>query len=129
MITCKKCGLLKTNCTCKTTNKRDEIARCPRCSVMTRSKYLKRYGTEEICSDCMTIAQYHPSDREYYKTLANKYQLKLYDIQTHIDAANKLNQTIDDYLAKLPKTADEFWQYFKNTVNAAMAETIIKGAI
>ncbi len=126
--TCKNCGMLKKDCVCAT-NKRDEVARCPRCSTMTRSKYLKSYAGQELCSNCMTIAQYEPTDREYYKTLANQYQLKLFDIGTHVDAANKLNQPIEDYLEKLPKTPEEFREYFKGSANAGIAETILKRAV
>ena len=105
----------------KEAGKRDEITRCPRCSVMTRAKYLKSYGHEEICSDCLTITQYPPADREYYRVLANKYRLKLYDIGTHVLAANVKNMAIEQYLETLPRTREQFREYWKDTQHEGMA--------
>jgi hypothetical protein len=54
-----------------------------------------------------------PDDREYYRTLAQRFRFRLVDIPTHVAAANQLNQPIEEYLATLPRNRQEFIDYFK----------------
>jgi hypothetical protein len=72
------------------------------------------YLIEGQCHDCWTVAQMPPDDREYYRTLASQYRFKLVDIPTHVMAANRLNQSIEEYLATLPRSRKEFKAYFKD---------------
>jgi len=58
------------------------------------------------------------------RTLANKYQLKLFDIPLHIQAASKINMPIDDYLSRIPRTSKEFLSYFRGTSMAEFAQQL-----
>ncbi len=126
---CKKCGLLPKDCKCdsrKGANSREEIVRCNRCSAMTQNKYLKSYGSEEICGNCLEVAAIPLDEIEYYKGLANKYGFKLYHIKTHLRAANFLNKDIGSYLAEMPRTHEAYTDYFKGTENEELARSMVK---
>ncbi len=107
-------------------SRREEIVRCPHCSVMTRYKYMKAHGSGEICGNCLEVASIPLDEIEYYKGLANKYGFRLYDIRTHIRAANFLNQDIGSYLAEMPRTHEAYTDYFKGTENEELARSMVK---
>jgi len=123
--TCKKCGFLERDCICKEA-KREEIVICPRCNTKTRHKYMKACENTEVCSNCLVIAGIALEDIEYYTMLSEKYGLKLYDIGTHIQAANHLSQSIESYLASLPKTQEEFIAYFKGKKAETLARSMVE---
>ena len=118
MNLCKNCGMLHKDCTCrkKEKEKRAPTTNCGKCNAIHRTCYLKSYQGQEICNTCWTIAQIPPADREYQRTLANQFNLKLQDIATHIEAANIKNMTIEDYLRSLPRTREQFVEYFKQGI-------------
>ena len=83
---------------------------CKTCNVIHREDYL----IQGNCHDCHTVSQMAPDDREYYRTLASQYRFKLVDIPTHVMAANRLNQPIEEYLESLPRNRQQFVDYFKD---------------
>jgi hypothetical protein len=106
-MSCKKCGFVK--CRCEKNETKPKTTNCRTCNHIHHVHYL----IEGQCHDCWTVAQMPPDDREYYRVLAKEYNFKLVDIPIHVAAANRLNQTIEDYLASLPRSREEFKAYFK----------------
>ena len=109
MNVCNKCGLLANACNCGKKEAAAKTSNCKTCNMIHRTDYLI-YGN---CHDCHSISQMEPTDREYYRTLAAQYRFKLVDMPTHVMAANRKNQPIEEYLADLPRNAEAFREYFK----------------
>ena len=110
MKPCKVCGQLPKNCSCRDQKEKLKSTNCKTCNVIHREDYLIQVN----CHDCHTVSQMAPDDREYYRTLAHQYRFKLVDIPTHVAAANRLNQPIEEYLESLPRNRQQFVDYFKD---------------
>jgi len=102
-------------CPCGWKANKQEAPKTTNCRTCNHIHHV-HYLIEGQCHDCWTVAQMQPDDREYYRVLAKEYNFKLVDIPIHVAAANRLNQTIEDYLASLPRSREEFKTYFKGGI-------------
>ena len=89
---------------------------CQKCGEVHAIKYLKNWNGLEICSDCLSTQGIPPADREYFRAIAREYKVPLVDIKTHLLAANTKNIKLEDYLATLPRSREEFREYFKDGI-------------
>jgi hypothetical protein len=88
-------------------------AGCQLCGVIHKRIYLANYEGMEICHDCLSIKHVSPEQIAYFKQMSAEYNVPLVDMPTHLKAANRLNEPLPAYLLSLPRSREEFREYFR----------------
>ena len=116
MKSCKKCGMLSKDCQCNVKQHQSVTGPCQKCGEVHHVKYLRDYDGLEVCADCLTIAQLEPSEREYFRVVAEKYRFPLVAMPLHLQVANIKNMALEEYLATLPRNREQFAEYHKDGI-------------
>ena len=113
MKPCNNCGNLPQHCTCNKKESKSTTAKCQLCGDIHHRRYLVNYDGMEICHDCNSIKHISPEQLNFFKQMAAEHDLPLVDMPTHLLAANRLNEPLGAYLLSLPRSREEFREYFR----------------